>query len=520
MEFPSQLPGIRSPARLLHATLIVLVALAAFSASFRNGFIFDDRPYIVNNPVLESTDGVGAVLTSDDAVGSGTRNPYYRPLTTLTFLFDRVLHGSSPFGYHATNVVLHLSVCLLLYFAAARITDKPHSAFLAALFFAIHPAHAEPVAYISARADLMCGLGMTAALLLHLRWRETGSRAALAASAAAFAVAAFSKIVAIAFPALLALHAGFLDPKARRWREAILPYAAVAVAFLVIRQSVLEMTTWEAGPVPLEIRFANAGVFLVKYLRNALFPFGLRLFYDYPIRASFLEPIVLSAWSTLAALALFSVSAARRQPAALFGLAWFFACLAPVAGFVMILYPAPMADRYMYVPLIGMALASTALFDRIRPEAIRLRTHPARAGVILVVAVGMIATTASRVTAWREPLQYWKRAAADNPGSIHVLAGLGQGYLEAGRVDEAERAYEQAVAIWDNRPDIRVRLAGIAMGRREWADAERHLFRALEIRPGDPAALAMLGEVFAKTGRQDESREFVAEAGRHKRDGT
>jgi hypothetical protein len=498
------------------ALLIAVLTLATFSAAMRNQFILDDLRFVVNNPVFQSLRGVPLIFGSDDAVGTPDHNPYYRPLTTLTFCLDRLLHGSDPLGYHATNLLLHLAVSVLLLLAALKLTARPHAAFLATLLFAIHPAHAEPVAYISARADLMCGLGLTASLLAHLRWRETGSRAALLLSTALFGFALFSKIVAIVFPALLVVHAFcFARGEARRRAAAILPYVAVAILFLVVRNNVLVVKVWDdSGPAPFEVRLANSGVFLVKYLRNAIFPFGLRLFYDYPIRASLGEPIVLSAWSTLAAVALLSAANSRRHPALLFGAAWFFACLLPVSGIIMIFYPAVMADRYMYVPLIGLAFASLPILERIPGKAIRLRARPALACIVLVVAAGMVATTASRVTAWHDPIRYWKLAAADNPGSIHVLAELGSAYMEAERLDEAERVLARAVTIWDNRADTRIRLAVIGMKRGDFAGAERQLFRALEIQPGDSGALSLLAEVFARTGRDAEARQFREEAAR------
>jgi Flp pilus assembly protein TadD len=128
----------------------------------------------------------------------------------------------------------------------------------------------------------------------------------------------------------------------------------------------------------------------------------------------------------------------------------------------------------------------------------------------------MVVTTAFRVTAWRDPIRYWKLAAADNPGSIHVLAGLGSAYMDSGRYDEAEKALNRAIAIWDNRADTRIRLAEIAMERGDCSKAERHLFRALEIQPGDPDALALLGNVFARTGRGAEARQFREAASRER----
>lgn len=500
--------GDRPPSalrRLLPVLVIAVVTLATFAGALRNGFLLDDVPCVVENPAFRDIRDIPTIFRSDDAIGTPEHNPYYRPLTTLTFALDRFLHGPAPRGYHATNIILHLVVSILVYLAAARISASRRSAFFAALLFAIHPAHAEPVAYISARADLLCGLGMAAALLAHLRWRETASGRDLAISVACYAVASFSKSIAVVFPALLAIHALSLEPGKRRWLAAVLPYAAVAMLFLAVREYVLVVKSWE-GSYPLGIRLSNTGLFLVKYLRNALFPFGLRLFYDIPVRPSLLEPSVLSAWSIIAAIAFFAAATVRRHTAAVFGTAWFFACLLPVCGLIGIFYPSPMADRYMYVPLIGLALASASLFDRIPAGAFRAGARSPLGGVLLILAAGMASTTAIRIADWRGPLTYWQSAEGDTPGSAHILIGLGAAYADAGMLPPARQTLARAVAILDDRADIRLLMAEIAVRQGDVAAAERYLRRALELEPGNPGALSLLEIVSARTGGPREAR--------------
>lgn len=486
--------------------LIAILTLGTYSRALRNGFVLDDLPYVVENPVLGEIRNVPLIFASDDAVGTDSHNPYYRPFTTLTFALDQFLYDRSALGYHVTNLLLHLSVSLLLYLGMLRLRCRPAAAFLAALLFAVHPAHAEPVAYISARADLLCGLGLVASLLLYLRWRDSGSRMAYAFSIVAFAIAVFSKIVATLFPLLLiVLAAVFFRGERRRWK-AIVPHVFVVLVFLAIRNDVVVMKSW--GDIdPLAVRLANAGIILSNYLRNAFFPTGLRLIYELPFRTSFADPIVIAAWSILAGTGCLALASARRNPVAFFGTAWFFLCLMPVCGLVLPLKPA-MADRYLYVPLMGLAFAVASILGRLPVGRRPLVKLSPVAGVLLVLAAGMSMTTAIRVGAWRAPVKYWQDAVAGSPGSAYSLAMLGNAYKGEGRIAEAERSLRQAIAIGFEAPNAHVDLAEILLARRDFAGAERNLVRALELAPGDDTILACIGVVCARSGRPGEAREI------------
>jgi hypothetical protein len=499
-------PGTGFLRKALPFLLIAALTLVTYSRALRNGFVLDDLRCVVENPVLAEFKNVPLIFASDDAVGTGSHNPYYRPFTTLSFALDQFLYDTSALGYHVTNLLLHLSVSLLLYVGMLRLRARPAAAFLAALLFAVHPAHAEPVAYISARADLLCGLGLVASLLLYLRWRDSGSRMAYACSVAAFAIAVFSKIVATLFPFLLAVLAAVLFRGERRRWTAIVPHLLVVLVFLAIRNDVVVMKSWgEASP--FFVRLANAGIILSSYLRNALFPTGLRLFYELPFRTTFFDPIVIAAWSILAGTGYLALATARRNPVAFFGTTWFFACLLPVSGLVIPLNPA-MADRYLYVPLMGLSFALASILDRIPVGKLRLARLSPVAGVLLVVAAGMSMTTAIRVGAWRAPVKYWQAAVAGAPGSAYSLAMLGNAYKEEGRIAEAEWSLRQAIAIGSETPAAHIDLSEILLARGDFAGAERHLVRALELAPGDVTVLACLGVVYASSGRHVEARDI------------
>jgi hypothetical protein len=478
-------------------SLAVVLAAAALAhlPSLGNGFVWDDHHFILANPVLRDAGNAAALFANPETWGTGSRNPYYRPVTMLAFMSDTLLWGRNAAGFHATNVLLHLGTCALL-LAVLRRLLAPAAALVAALLFAVHPAHAEPVAYVSARGDLLCGLFLLAAFLAWLRYAESGGRGALACSALAYGAALFSKIAAGLFPAVFALCALLCFRRRLRARD-LLPFAAVAVGYLAVRTAVLDVNTWE-GP-PLAIRAATAGPVIVHYLRMAVSPTHLSVFHDLSPRAAF-DATAAACWAAIAAAAAVAAAAARRAPRLVVGCAWFLAGIVPVSGLVTALYPAPAADRYLYVPLIGAALAVGTAVERLsgRWQEAPRRCFAAAAAACALLAIG--AGTMARGRLWRDSVTLWERAAREAPGRQYVRNGLGWAYWSTGRFDDAERTLRGSLALDEASPDAHVLLAGLGLVRGDLDGAERHALRTLALDPGSALAYRYLSAVLLAKG--------------------
>ncbi|HEY5995421.1 MAG TPA: glycosyltransferase family 39 protein, partial [Candidatus Deferrimicrobiaceae bacterium] len=268
--------------------------MGTFAVGLGNQFVWDDVLFIVNNDYLHDPRNIPRFLLSGDAAGTGLLNPYYRPLATATFAIDYAIWGEQPAGFHATNIALHLLTCLVLYRVICHITGNPSASLAATLLFAVHPAHSEPVGYISARADILCALFILLSFLGFLLSRETGKRSYLALSIVAFTLALLSKIVALVLPPLLGIYM-LLSGKREGWAKSLVPLAAVSVGFLILRSWVLKMEVW--GPIPFSIRVANAGLFLLDYFQNALLPVGLKVFYDPDLKMSPTNIASIASWA-------------------------------------------------------------------------------------------------------------------------------------------------------------------------------------------------------------------------------
>jgi hypothetical protein len=489
---------------VIFSVALLALVLATYSISLRNGFVWDDISFILNNSFIQNADNLKEIFVSNDAVGTGGSNPYYRPVTTLTFALESMAWGDNPAGYHASSIVIHLMVCLLLFLTAKRFMSLP-SAFVAAALFAVHPANSEPVAYISARADLLCGLFLLLSFLSYLCFSETGLRRYFAVSLLAFAVALFSKIVAVLFPALLFVHLFLPGRRIKAWKH-LLPYLAMAIAFLVIRSSVVEVKNW--GEAPFVTRLATSGTLLLSYIRYTLFPFDMKVFYDMPIRTTFSDPVVMGSWAMLCGVVFLTLWSRNRFPKVFFGIVWYFATLLPVSGIVMLLYPTLIADRYLYIPLIGMSLAVGVLADRVGASSIVKSNRIAAQTVFAVCLLSVAVYTASRVTVWKDDLTLWGQATQDAPTSMLPKGNYGAKLVEAERFAEAEQIFIDLKKMGDTSGEVDVNFAVINMCRGDLVRAEEHINAAVLKEPRNAKYLAWYGRIMLFKGDREKAAQF------------
>jgi hypothetical protein len=488
--------GRKSETAIFIIALIALV-LATFSISLRNDFAWDDIRFIKDNAFLRNPDNLPKIFLSNDAVGTGMSNPYYRPVTTLTFAVEALTWGDNPAGYHATNILLHLAACILLFLTAKHFMNVS-AAFAAAALFAVHPANSEPVAYISARADLLCGVFLLLSFLSYLRFSETSLRRYFAVSLLAFTAALFSKIVAILLPVLLFVYLFLPERRIGAWWKHLLPYLAVAITFMAIRSSVVEMDQW--GGDPLVTRLATSGTLMLAYIRYTVFPFGMKVFYDLPIRDSFSDPVVAVSWTVLAGIGVSALLLLRRHQAAFLGIAWYFGALLPVSGLVMFLYPTLIADRYLYIPLLGISLALGAMLEKIIGFDF-FRRHRTSAQTIFALCLLAVAVhTAGRVTLWRDGLTFWEHAAQNAPSNPIPLGNYGLKLIQAKRFDEAERVLLDLKSKGEKRAELDQRLAILYANWGKLDLAEAHINEAVVKAPGNANILACYGRVMFLRG--------------------
>ncbi|MDE2490326.1 MAG: glycosyltransferase family 39 protein [Elusimicrobia bacterium] len=423
------------PRPALVALFLSAMTLAVYWPSLTHGFVnYDDPSYVAENAAVRGG------LSAAGAVAAFRSPPagYPEPLSMLSHELDVELFGLNPAGHHLTNVLLHLGAVLLLFFALLRMTGDPWPSAFAAAVFAVHPLQVESVAWVAERKTVLNGLLTMLTLFLYAGYARRPSRGRYAAVAAAFALSLAAKSVVVGLPpALLVLDVWPLrrrEPLARLALEK-LPLLALSALSAAL---VLAGTRGVAGGIPLDVKAAAAVMGVCAALGRALWPSGLCVLYPYPTA---FPPLKIAAEAAaLIAATVLAARAARRRPWWLAGWLWFLLMIAPYSGIVQVGDQAT-ADRYMYLALVGPALAAAWGL----PELVALPEGAWAAAGGLALSALMVAS-GLQLRYWRNGLLLFERAASLHPESPVIRYDLGDALDRAGDVPAALAQYRAALA--------------------------------------------------------------------------
>jgi protein O-mannosyl-transferase len=456
---------------LLAAGLVVLVGLA-FWGVLDNGFLaFDDDLYVTDNPFVRgglTWRGLGWAFTAFHAGN-------WHPLTWLSHMLDVTLFGVSPRGHHATSLVLHAANAVLAFGALAALTGSTWRAALAAALFAVHPLRVESVAWIAERKDVLSAAFALGSLWAYARFARGGTRRAWLASLGLFAAALCAKPMPVTLPFLFLVldvwPLGRLGSRAElgpRVREK-LPFFALAAASCLVT---LAAQSSGIEAVPLAGRLGNAVVALFEYVYRTADPRELAALYPY---RALQGRVVLAAGLVLAALFGIAVTQRRERPWLVVGALWFAGMLVPTLGLVQVGVQSS-ADRYTYLPSLGLALAVAWSLGEL---AVRAPAGRVLAGALAAAALaGCVVQTRAQVPVWHDTVSLFEKTIVDTHSNWYAHTELGIAYAARG----------------------------------ELRKARMHLEAAVHTRPDDPRALANLGRIYAETGAPEQGLPLLERA--------
>ena len=408
--------------------------IAIYAASLGGGFVWDDHVIVEQKAAEFAEPGsvARAFTTCDTGAGTGG-TPYYRPLTLLSFLVNSRLTGPSPFWFRLVSLGLHALNVLLLFLLVRRAFGDEALAFAAALLFAVHPAQVEAVAFIVARNNLLCALGLLGALLAL----SARSRLGVALSFPLFACALLAKEPAVVLPVFLAgLRLASREARLRTPWSILAGQLALLAGYFAARVAVLGVALSDRAALPPgeHARLVVAAVY--ESLRILAWPVPLNAM----VRPELLGVSAFKLVAVVGALAALAWAiAARRSPEPLrAGCLWLLLGLLPISNLVPIA-SAPVAERYLYVPGLGFALAVAALWAGARKWAPR-----AAAGALAALALALGSWSAARTTVWHDDLALYRSMVASHPGNAVAFHNLGKLRFDAGRLDEAILAWVRA----------------------------------------------------------------------------
>jgi len=461
---------ISAPGRkhLLAAALLVLASCAVFANSFGNSFIWDDQEVIIDDPFIRNADKMHLLFSRDywqGAHGGSYAAGQYRPLSAVSFSLDYALWKDDTFGYHLTNLGLHIANVILVYFlvimlAGGREGRPPFiPAFLAALFFAVYPVHVESVTWIKNRSDLLSSLFFLSSFLLfaeYIRREDLNSRLwCLTASFALFSAALLSKEMALTLPFFLFFYAAYFVPRGKLQRPLLgmLPFFALMGVFTAFKLTIPRAASSVLGGLEFTGHFQRL-LAVIKtygyYIRLLVWPFDLNAERVFKLPGSPLEPAVLLPAAALLALLAFILKTFRREKLAGFFVLWVIVSLAPVSNIVL-LAGRPIAEQRLYLPSAGFCMLVSLVLCRLGD--ISYGRLPAKASKITAAALaGFLVLAYSAVTIdrnkdWKDPLTFWSMTLEQSPGSGRAHNNLAYAYSSIGENEKAVPLYNRSIEL-------------------------------------------------------------------------
>jgi Flp pilus assembly protein TadD len=504
----------RLPPLLPWASLVAAAAFLVFGRTWSHGFVnFDDDVYVYGNPrVLAglSAEGIRWAFGSFAAAN-------WHPLTWISHMADVSMFGASPGAHHLVSVAFHAANSILLLLFLSRATGATGRSAFVALLFAVHPLHAESVAWAAERKDVLCAFFFLLALLAWRRYLERPGAARYAAAAAAFALALLSKPMAVTFPfVLLLLDAwpfGRADVPLRRRLLEKAPLFLMTAASCVVTYAAQAgqgalLAAYGGGAIPFPARAGNALISVAAYLRMAAWPSGLAVLYPYPMGGISMARAAAAGAAVLAASAL-SLRELPRRPYLAVGWLWFLGMLVPVLGFVQVGRQA-MADRYAYLPLAGVLVAfawgAEELARRLRAPA----AATAAAAAALCAAMAYVAWLQAGF--WKDDRTLYARALAVTEGNWIAHYNLGLALSEEGLAAEALPHFLRVLEIQPGRPDAEYNAGSLLLSLGREDEGIVHLRKSLDLEPDRARALAELGGALARRGEGAEAERRFAGA--------
>lgn len=437
------------------AALLAAAVLAVYGFTLGFGFVFDDHLQIERNPWLNSPDGLRLFLTRPFWGFNREQGPlgsnYYRPAFGA---FDSLLahvYGFNPTAFHAASVALHLAVCLLVVLGASYLMRSTAATLAAGLLFAVHPAHAEAVAWVGGQPDLLAAVFALLAVMAYLKTKDEGKGFWI--GPASYLLACLAKETGVATVLVLVVveatewrREGSLGLAIRRGAKRLAPYGVVLAAYLALRIHALGGFAPRNYGVTSSVRGAvgYGGALLARYLGFLVMPFPAKVLAVVPV------PPILS-FAALAGLAAAAAGLAGLAATAWRGtgrreivlpLTFLFAFLLPVLRADAI-GGSNFAERYLYLPSVGFAWLVGLLMSR-------LTQVPARRvlGVVgLIVIAGLGVAAAMRATLYRYDRTLFAAAVRENPGSEIAHNNLGMALFAQGHLAEAVREYREALRL-------------------------------------------------------------------------
>lgn len=485
--------------RLSFIFLIFLITIIVYANSLVNPFIWDDLMLIGENYQIKHHSNFFKIFTSSLApspYSNSTLTIYYRPIQTLTYIFDYHIFRLNPWGYHLSNVLLHVVCVLLIYSFISLLTKDKIISIITSLLFAVHPIHTEAVTYISGRADILAAIFFLLTLIIYIRYLSSAKIRGLYIffSAFTYILSILCKEVVLVLPFIIILYNFRFLPN-KRLNKPLVIYLIITVVYIAVSYFLFgfHKTHLLSYKSSLGFRIATALKALFIYLGLLIFPHGLRM--------ERISPIINSIWDVSVFLSLLGfltlvilIIRYRNSKLFFFATFWFLLNSFSISG-IPVRLNAVMAEHWLYIPSIGYFLIIGLFFRTLQKD--KVLTRNALIFIISVIALFYSLVTIRQNRVWSDEEQFYKRIIHYSPESSRAHFNLAVVYQKKNKHDEAIKEYKRVQEIDPSYFFVYNNLGNLYASKGMYDMAEKEYIQSIKNNPDYFLTYNNLGHLYA-----------------------
>ena len=504
--------------KIICVLLGVLILAVYWKVQYHEFVNYDDGRYITENKHIKD-------FSKENFIWAFTHShsANWHPVTWLSHMLDVQLYGLNPRGHHLTSLALHIANSLLLFLVFARMTGSIWKSCFVASMFAFHPINIESVAWASERKSVLSTFFWLLTTWTYINYVQKRNLARYSMVVLFFALGLMSKPMLVTLPFVLLLldywplkHlkktpakkiiSGDIETQIENNKNLLsLIFEKIPLLILVVGSCIVTLSTqktWGAvvsiDIVPLATRISNALVSYLEYLEKMVWPKGFSVFYPYPIDESYMWKDLTSGF-VITGISIIVLRLIKKTPYLFVGWFWYLGTLIPVIGLVQVGQQA-MADRYAYVPLIGIfIIIAWGLPDLLQNYPFRKKLLSVLSGIFFSV---LITLTSVQLQYWENSVKLFEHAIQVThkkyPSFVGIYNNLGVVLNQKMKFEEAMVHFKNAVKLQPTYPEAHNNLGNALSGLNRFQEANISYKEAIRLKPDYPEALNNLANSLSK----------------------
>ncbi|MGD0209444.1 MAG: tetratricopeptide repeat protein [Desulfomonilia bacterium] len=513
--------------------LIIVSILLVYAQVGSHDFInFDDQLYVTDNPIVKA----GITWNGITWAFSFSDRTYWHPLTWFSHMVDCELFGLNPGKHHLVNVFLHIINSILLFLVFMMMTGTLWRSAFVAFLFALHPINVDSVAWIAERKNLLSTLFCMLTIMAYIYYSRRPSFYKYILILFVFMLGLLSKPMLISIPFVLLLldfwplkrinfdslltreHISIGVSNERRAQRTqalkliIEKIPLLILSLVIICTSIISFQhhsdVISSNLISIKLRMANALVSYVTYIGKLIWPRNLTIYYPFPAGLPLWEVVGASVFLCVATI--LAGLYAKKFPYLIVGWLWYLGTLVPVSGLIQVgLWPA-MAERWVYIPAIGLFMLVAWLIPDLVSE-FRFKNLALSTLAIMVICILMILTW-KQTGYWKNDFTLFSHALQVNERNSVAYSNLGDYYISINKPGEAIEYYDKSVEINPYDPLVQNNFAIALLKEGRYEESIKYFKKAILSYPRDPQLYSGLGSAFAHQNRNTEAIEYFSKS--------